>query len=207
MQRPSAARRTRTGLSICPLQPVHRRSGSAVAPRSGRLRHSTRRTAGGIPISRRCRADRGCGSRERPDLWLRAVAHSARRPRATRWNVETRNYAEAAQAYAAEHDRYYSQLHQIHGWFRELCRRRRRCRGAARPCAPSYRRGPEPYRAFSLFGPRSAERRGRAATHVRRGLRVGPKGAASRREPAAFGSATGSRRRLRGCWCRGRRSR
>jgi menaquinone-9 beta-reductase len=33
---------------------------------------------------------------------------------------EARDYAEAAQAYATEHDRYYSRLHRIHGWFRDL---------------------------------------------------------------------------------------
>ena len=31
-----------------------------------------------------------------------------------------KDYAEAAHAYAAEHDLYYSRLHRIHGWFREL---------------------------------------------------------------------------------------
>jgi menaquinone-9 beta-reductase len=33
---------------------------------------------------------------------------------------EKQDYAEAAQAYAAEHDLYYRRLYRIHGWFREL---------------------------------------------------------------------------------------
>jgi 2-polyprenyl-6-methoxyphenol hydroxylase-like FAD-dependent oxidoreductase len=33
---------------------------------------------------------------------------------------ETSDYAEAARDYAAEHDLYYSCLHRIHGWFRDL---------------------------------------------------------------------------------------
>jgi hypothetical protein len=33
---------------------------------------------------------------------------------------EKQDYAEAAQAYAAEHDLYYRRLYRIHSWFRDL---------------------------------------------------------------------------------------